>query len=81
MYDLSAPNCRVFPNALEFGVLLTKRTADSIDTHQTVQNRLVIRKKPKKNNALELRALLTTVRRWGCEALSNLWIHANGEHV
>ena len=29
----------------------------------------------------KLEALLTTVRRWGCEALSNLWSHANGENI
>ena len=36
---------------------------------------------PLRRKETKLEALLTTVRRWGCEALSNLWIHAIGEHV
>ena len=32
-------------------------------------------------SVFSLEALLTTVRRWGCEALSNLWSHADGENI
>ena len=32
-------------------------------------------------NNERLEALLTIVRRWGCEALSNLWSHAVGDYA
>ena len=50
----------------------------SFDGHLSVFGRTW---QKRRKSGTKLEALLTTVRRWGCEALSNLWSHANGENI